>query len=236
MTEVPDGPLGESVALLRLGDFGDHVAALLCDNARWPQAMADSVADAFEKDSRAFIAAMWRPCPAVCEEADALAFRHQRPWLPVVMDHPHVRVGPVVVPGQGACFACFTARYDQHDSQRDITAALRAGFDREPDFGPRGYLDHHARLAAALAQIALGDLSEDWLASAAAQVLTFNVYRNAIRRHTVIARSGCPRCGRPADAANGSAMADLLHNIAAERAARHARGRRAELRETADDR
>jgi hypothetical protein len=31
-------------------------------------------------------------------------------------------------------------------------------------------------------------------------------------------------------------MADLLHNIAAERAARHARDRRAELRETADGR
>jgi bacteriocin biosynthesis cyclodehydratase domain-containing protein len=236
MTEVPDGLLGESVALLSLGDFGDQVAAFLCGTARWRVAMADSVADAFEKDSRAFIATMWRPCPAACEEADVLAFHRQRPWLPVVMDHPHVRVGPVVVPGQGACFGCFTARYDQHDSRPDITAALRAGFDREPAFGPRGYLDHHARLAAALAQMALSDLSDDWLAAAAGQMLTFNVYRNAIRRHPVIARSGCPRCCRPADAANGSAMADLLHNIAAERAARHSRHRRAELRETADGR
>ena len=69
MTEIPDGLLGESVALLGLGDFGDHVAAFLYGNARWPVAMADSVADAFEKDSRAFIATMWRPCPAACEEA-----------------------------------------------------------------------------------------------------------------------------------------------------------------------
>jgi bacteriocin biosynthesis cyclodehydratase domain-containing protein len=236
MTRVSPALSSESVAVLGLGDFGDHVAAFIRGNARWPVHMADSVGDAFEKHSRAFIATMWRPCPAACEEADALAFRHQRPWLPVVMDHPHVRVGPVVVPGQGACFACFTARYDQHDSQHEITAALRAGFDREPDLGPRGYLDHHARLAAALAQMALGDLSDDWLAAAAAQVLTFSVYRNAIRRHPVIARSGCRRCGRPADAANGSAMADLLHNIAADRAARHARRRRVEQRETADDR
>jgi bacteriocin biosynthesis cyclodehydratase domain-containing protein len=230
MTRVSPALPSESVAVLGLGDFGDHVAAFIRGNARWPVHMADSVGDAFEKHSRAFIATMWRPCPAACEEADALAFRHQRPWLPVVMDHPHVRVGPV------ACFACFTARYDQHDSQHEITAALRAGFDREPDLGPRGYLDHHARLAAALAQMALGDLSDDWLAAAAAQVLTFSVYRNAIRRHPVIARSGCRRCGRPADAANGSAMADLLHNIAADRAARHARRRRVEQRETADDR
>jgi bacteriocin biosynthesis cyclodehydratase domain-containing protein len=236
MTELPDGLQGKSVAILGIGDFGDHVAAFLRGNARWPVTTVDSVANGFETDSRAFIAAMWRPCPAVCEEADALAFRHRRPWLPVVMDHPHVRVGPVVAPDQGACFACFTARYDQHDSQPDITAALRAGFDREPDLGPRGYLNHHARLAAALAQMVLGDLSDDWLAAAAAQVLTFNVYRTATRRHPVIARSGCPRCGRPADAASGSAMADLLHNIAAERAARHAGDRRGELRETADGR
>jgi bacteriocin biosynthesis cyclodehydratase domain-containing protein len=222
MTKVADGLLGESVTLLSVGDFGDHVASFLCGNARWPVAMADSVADAFEKDSRAFIATMWRPSPAACEEADALAFRHQRPWLPVVMDHPHVRVGPLVVPGQGACCACFTARYDQHDSQPDITAVLRAGFDREPDLGPRGYLDHHARLAAALAQMTLGDLSDNWLAAGAAQVLTFNVYRNAVRRHPVIARSGCPRCGGVADGAYGSAMADLLHTIASEPAARPA--------------
>jgi bacteriocin biosynthesis cyclodehydratase domain-containing protein len=236
MTGVPDALPGGSVAVLPVGDFGDHVAALLRGNAGWPVAVAGSVADAFAKDSRAFIATLWRPCPAACEEADALAFRYRRPWLPVVMDHPHVRVGPLVVPGQGACFACFTARYDQHDSQHDITAALRAGFDREPDLGTRGYLDHHARLAAALAQLTLGDLSDDCLATAAGQVLTFNVHRGAIRRHPVIARSGCPRCGRVADAGNSSGLADLLHDITAERAARRARDRRAELQETADGR
>lgn len=224
----------ESVALLGLGEFGEHVAALLRDNARWPVVTASSAADAIEKDSRAAIVSMWRPYPTACEEADALAFQQQRPWLPVVMDHPYVRVGPVVVPGRGACFACFTARYDQHDSQRDITAMLGAGFDREADLGVRGYLGHHARLAAALAQMALGDLSADWLATTAGQVLSFNVYRSAIRRHSVIARSGCPRCGCPAPASSGSAMADLLCRLAAGREARYVPDRGPEPQEAAD--
>lgn len=228
--------MSESVTILGLGEFGGHVAALLCDNARWPVVMASSVADAIEKDSGAAIVAMWRPYPAACEEADALAIHHQRPWLPVVMDHPNVRVGPVVVPGRGACFACFTARHDQHDNQASISAMLRAGFDRDPELGPRGYLHHHARLAAALAQLALGDLSAGWLTTTAGQVLSFNVYRTAIRRHPVIARSGCPRCGRPVSTSGGSAMADLLHSFAAGREARYVPARGPEPRETADGR
>jgi bacteriocin biosynthesis cyclodehydratase domain-containing protein len=228
--------MSESVTIVGLGEFGGHVAALLCDNARWPVVMASSVADAIEKDSAAAIVAMWRPYPAACEEADAIASRHQRPWLPVVMDHPFVRVGPVVVPGRGACFACFTARHEQHDLHASTSAMLRAGFDRDPELGPRGYLHHHARLAAALAQLALGDLSADWLTTTAGQVLSFNVYRNAIRRHPVIARSGCPRCGQAVPTSGGSAMADLLHSFTAGREARYVPARGPEPRETADGR
>lgn len=228
--------MSESVTVLGLGEFGGHVAALLRDNARWPVALAGSVADAIEQGSGAAIVAMWRPYPAACEEADALAVHHQRPWLPVVMDHPNVRVGPVVVPGQGACFGCFTARQDQHDSQASTSAMLRAAFDRDPELGPRGYLDHHARLAAALAQLALGDLGAEWLSTTAGQVLSFNVYGHAIRRHPVIARSGCSRCGPPAPASSGSAIADVLDSLAARREARYVPARGQETWESADGR
>lgn len=235
MTSVSETAPSESVILLGLGEFGDHIVALLRGNARWPVTVAGSIAGAFGQESKAVIVAMWRPCPAACEEADALAFQRQQPWLPVVMDHPHVRVGPLVVPGQGACFACFSARYDQHDGQRAISAALHAGYDRDPGLGPRGYLDHHARLAAALAEMTLGDLSADWRTAAAAEVRTFNVYRSVIRRHPVTARSGCPRCGSPASPSDRSPMAELLGRIAAGRMA-DVRDRQPEPQEAADAR
>jgi bacteriocin biosynthesis cyclodehydratase domain-containing protein len=211
----------EGVTLLGIGEFGERVVALLRTSGRWPVTLAGDMEDAFQNGSAALIAAMWRPCPAVCEQADGLAFRHRRPWLPVIMDHPHVRVGPLVAPGYGACFACFEARYAQHDGRHDITAALHAEYDRDPGSGPRGYLDHQARLAAALAGITIGDLSSVWLASRAGQVLTFNVYLSGtgLRRHPVIARSRCPRCSHPDDGAGHSAVADLLHGIAAGRGA-----------------
>lgn len=236
MTEVPCPMPSPGVTVLGVGEFGQRVAALLHGHARWPVTMCSSAADADRQDARAFVAALWRPCPAACEEADVLAFAHQRPWLPVVMDHPHVRVGPLIAPGQGPCFACFTARYDQHDSQPGITARLRAAYERDADFGPRGYLDHHARLAVALAEMALGDLSAGWLATTAGQVMTFNVYRGTVRRHPVIPRSGCPRCSPPASAGDSSVMAGLLHAISAERVARHVPYRGPELREAVDGR
>lgn len=220
MTRVMRAPTGEGITVLSQGAFGEHVAALLSGNARWPVIEVNSVIDAFKTDSLAVVIALWRPCPALCEEADVLAFRQQRPWLPVVMDHPHVRVGPMVMPGYGACFACFTARSDQHDDQPDITAALRAAFDRDPGFGPGGHLDYHARLAAALSMVVLGDLSGNWMAAAAAQVITSGVYRSDLRRHPVIARQSCSRCGSPREAVS-STVADLLRGIAAYRQARH---------------
>lgn len=220
MTTVLDAKQGHDVTLLGLGEFGEHVVALLRSSARWRVMVTGGIADAYAQDSRAVIAAMWRPCPAICEEADALAFRHQQPWLPVVMDHPHVRVGPVVVPGRGACFGCFTARCNHRDGQPDVTDALHAAFDRDPGFGPLGYLDHHARLAAALAEMALGDLSADWLAAAAGQVLTFNVYRGDIRRHPVTACFDCTRCSVPAAGRSHQAIAGLLSGLAAHRAKR----------------
>jgi bacteriocin biosynthesis cyclodehydratase domain-containing protein len=220
MTTVQHAGNGPDVTLLGLGEFGKHVVALLGRSSSWRVMVTRAIADAYALDSRAVIAAMWRPSPALCEEADALAFQHQRPWLPVVMDHPHVRVGPVVVPGGGACFACFTARYEQHDPQYDATAALYAAYDRDPSFGPRGYLDHHARLAAALAEMALGDISTRCMLGAAAQVLTFNLYRGDIRRHPVIARSDCTRCSITSAAGSQHAISDLLRGIAARRAER----------------
>lgn len=225
-----------TVAVLGIGDFGEHVAALLGRTTRRPVRVADCLESAVRNDPAAVVLVMWRPCPGICEQADALAFGQRRPWLPVVMDHPHVRVGPLVVPGTSACFACFQARYAQHDTQRDITAALHAAYDRDPGFGPRGYLDHHARLASALAGVMLGDLGGSPLPEAG-QVLTFNPYRGGgIRRHPVVSRPGCSRCSCEAGAGDHSALAGLLRGIAADRTARRGLGRCAAPGEVAGDR
>lgn len=187
-------------ALLGVGDFGDQVTSLLRHSPHLPAVVAGNVREAFEMSSKAVVTAMWRPCPAICEEADALAFEHGRPWLPVILDSAMVRVGPVVVPGSSACFACFTARCVQHDVQRTITRALHAAYDRDPDFGCQGYLDHHARLAAALAGHALGQLDCGRLPAKDGQVLSFSLHHARVRHHHVIARGSCPRCSRPAPA------------------------------------
>jgi bacteriocin biosynthesis cyclodehydratase domain-containing protein len=159
---------------------------------------------------------LWRPSPTLCEAADELAFGHRRTWLPIIMDHPHLRVGPLVVPGQGACFSCFAARQAQHDAERTASAAVLKAYDLDGQLGPRGYLSHHARLAAALAHVMLGRLGEV-PASVAGQVVSVNVLRSGFRAHRVASRPGCARCGCSRRRGDSDVLAGLVAAITAGR-------------------
>jgi bacteriocin biosynthesis cyclodehydratase domain-containing protein len=189
----PDGPRSGPAALIAIGDFGAAIAAVLQPRLQavaWP---AGELNAAFSGGTAVVVVAAWRQHQAVCETADQLAYRYSKPWLPVTMDHPRVRIGPVVVPGAGPCFACFMARRAQHDTQRSVTAALDQAYADDPEAGPRGYLDHHVRLAAALSELLLRSLDQDPV-GVAGQVVNFNVLQMGVRSHRVIPYSGCPKC------------------------------------------
>lgn len=101
------------VHVLAVGDFGAAVAERLQRGhhdvevtsdregplrfpASWPVA-----------DVR--ILASWREVPALSELVDARSADWRTTWLPVVAEHPRLRIGPLVVPGEEPATAASAA-------------------------------------------------------------------------------------------------------------------------------
>ncbi|HXS66581.1 MAG TPA: TOMM precursor leader peptide-binding protein [Streptosporangiaceae bacterium] len=193
-------PTGPAVLTGGVGEFGQRVAGFLSD---WlPQGaeykVGDGLGAAFCAASSAVVLALWRPEPDLCEQADELAFQHQIAWLPVIMEHPVVRIGPLVDPATGPCFRCYSRRRAQHDRQPWITVTLHASYRRDQDWGPAGYLPHQARMASA---VALRALAGHTLAPASrcedratGEVATIGLVAGGLSVSPVIACHNCDRC------------------------------------------
>jgi bacteriocin biosynthesis cyclodehydratase domain-containing protein len=215
---VTSAPL-KKVALLALGPFGARVISLLADGHPGYcdyQLTCAQIPAAFTSGASAVVMALWRPDPGLCEVADDLAFRYRVPWLPIVMEHPVIRIGPVVSPAAGPCFRCYARRRNQHDLQTWVTAALQAVYTREPASGPAGYLPHHARLAAAVAIDLLGRLNAETAPAdpgqVAGEVTTIRLADGGLAVNRVVACNNCHRCDGAGPYAAPDWLAELAHS------------------------
>jgi bacteriocin biosynthesis cyclodehydratase domain-containing protein len=198
---------GVRVAATAAGSFGGQVAALLA-SGNCHVVAPDEVKACFASGVDAVVVAMWRACPSLCEQTDGQAFRYGVPWLPVVMEHPRLRIGPWVDPLLGPCYECYRQRKIQHDTHHAATSALEGAYERDPACGPGGYLPHHARVAAGIAGMTLrrgiaARRSRGLSPGPAGEVSVINVLTWQTATHRVIARHGCPRCGREDGPGNG---------------------------------
>src|ERR1700733_4270765 len=86
------------------GAFGRRVAGFLVDNEAGSQTICDQPIDgggiesAFDRRGDSIVIALSRPDPELCQCADRLAFERNRVWLPIVMEHPVIRIGPLIRP------------------------------------------------------------------------------------------------------------------------------------------
>jgi len=202
-----EGPL----VLVAAGDFGHRVTQLLAQ--AFPGSRDVAAADfpaAFTKEVTAIVVAVPRPAWALCERADKLAYRHQKPWLPVVMEHPALRVGPLVRPPSGPCFACYRARRRQHDTECAASAVLDAAYDADASLTPAGYLPHHARLAAAVATRFL----TRWESG---RVFAIDVLSSHSGAHQVISCHDCDREHRSAGLSSALDLAAITAKVASVR-------------------
>jgi bacteriocin biosynthesis cyclodehydratase domain-containing protein len=60
---------------------------------------------------------------------------HRRPFLPVVLKDLIGYVGPLVLPGETACFECLKLRERTHQSQPDLRRQIEAAAEAEPPIG-----------------------------------------------------------------------------------------------------
>ncbi|MEU4266228.1 TOMM precursor leader peptide-binding protein [Streptomyces argenteolus] len=152
----------------------------------------EDVEAAFAGRPDVVVASIWRSDHLLCERADELAHASGVPWLPVVLDHSVLRIGPFVAPGDGPCFRCLDQRRIQHDHQWDSSHVLRAAYERDRTLGPEGFLPQHARLAAGAAARLLNRAASG--IATAGQVVTIQLSALTLSLDRVVAVHGCDRC------------------------------------------
>ncbi|GAB1641477.1 TOMM precursor leader peptide-binding protein [Krasilnikovia sp. MM14-A1259] len=208
----------DSIHVIALGDFGTAVAKNLADgrpnitmtdsSGPWPAS-----ASAQWPNAAIRILLSWREAPAVADVIDARAADWGTPWFTVTVDHPRLRLGPVVVPGAGACYRCFTRRRNQHERDRASTSAVHDLYDRDPKAGPGGFLPHHVTLAAALAEAQLDRFDAATLDDSAGTVRHYNLLDHQASTATVVGLHGCDRC-RPTTQRQDATWAALARDLA----------------------
>ncbi|GIH75826.1 TOMM precursor leader peptide-binding protein [Planobispora longispora] len=151
------------------------------DSSLWPNARVRALA-------------AFRPAPRLEETLDGASCAYRTPWFPVVVEHPRLRVGPVVAPGHGACARCFQARRRQHDPGQRLTGTLADAYTADPALGPGGYLPHHVELAALLTVQLVKSVCDDGGAAEAGHVRQFHLLDGTLGRSTVVGVHGCRRC------------------------------------------
>jgi bacteriocin biosynthesis cyclodehydratase domain-containing protein len=177
LSVTPVGPFGRAVAD-RLRDLYDDVEAAV----------------AHPPGTRLNLLVAWRRVPSLEREFDEESFRSGQPWLPVVLNHPVLEIGPAVVPGTGACHGCYRSRLAQHDAARSVRAAVDRHYDADTLAGPAGYLPSTALFAAAAAAEVIDRL---WAEpeNEAGRVRLIDVPTQRLRSGRVVGVHGCPRCG-----------------------------------------
>jgi len=164
---------------------GVHLQTLLGD-------ALDGIDDAVEGCPRAdvHVLAAWRPMPALCEQFDRLSHERRRPFVPLTVDGAVLRLGPVVVPGRGPCWSCWSRRAKQHAAPaigrgRDVAAQDSAGI--EPSTEP------YALLGAARIVQTIEALQQR--ASIAGHVWQLDMTTREITTTTAVGVHDCPLCG-----------------------------------------
>ncbi|GGW85961.1 hypothetical protein GCM10010297_03490 [Streptomyces malachitofuscus] len=183
----------KTAALFSSGEFGGQVTTVLqqCLPGTRMKHSTD-VEQSFDERPDVVVAALWRADHVIGERADLRAHETGVPWLPVVLDHSVLRIGPFVSPGSGPCFRCFDQRLVQHDHQWESTRVLRSAYERDATVGPDGFLPSHARLAAGTAAGLLRRTAAG--ADTAGQVVTIPLSGLAVSLDRVVGVHACGRC------------------------------------------
>jgi bacteriocin biosynthesis cyclodehydratase domain-containing protein len=188
----------DPIHIIGVGPWGHQVAYRLSDRISAPLVTLLEV-DASPAyldlpGARARVLASSRPVPSLVSALDDSAYQTQCPWLPVVMAHPYLQIGPVVAPGHGACFDCWQRRLRQHSPAPDVDAALQRYYEDHPSEHPSGHLPPSAELAAAMVLRVIDRLVSD-PGSEAGWLRQINLVSRRMTKGRGIGVHGCEKCG-----------------------------------------
>jgi bacteriocin biosynthesis cyclodehydratase domain-containing protein len=131
--------------------------------------------------------------PALLHRLNRAAVAAGRSWLPVYADGSEVIIGPLVVPGESAC-------YNEHEIQHEASRALRREYQlyseelgRAPGDGPP-LLAPYAAIAASWAAIGLTALLTDGTSFLVGRAVRVDFERLEVTSEHVLRLPRCPVC------------------------------------------
>jgi bacteriocin biosynthesis cyclodehydratase domain-containing protein len=184
----------ESVHLLSVGPFASAVAG-------WLKIFRNDVIETSVTDeqgvqpeiARITVVAAWRPVSRLCELLDTLSFEWPRPFVPLIVESSILRLGPIVMPGRGACWHCWQQRARQHSEWAFAQSALLQHYASSPQAGPQGFLEPFAMMAAARIAQVIEDL--DSQSAVPGFIWQVDMLSRVIKTAVTVGIHDCPRCG-----------------------------------------
>ncbi|MEV6971355.1 TOMM precursor leader peptide-binding protein [Hamadaea sp. NPDC051192] len=171
------------LTIVAVGDFGRAVADRIAQRLAGAQ-IQDAVLPAGLAGP--VVLASWRESRALGLALDAMV---DVPWwIPVVLAHPVIRVGPLLTRDVAGCYGCLLSRSLASEEHPDNTRALWGLYDHVPSAGPLGYLEHHAGVAAGLTAMMI-----DRREQASRRVLSYHVLTADLRSDVFMPMPDCPR-------------------------------------------
>lgn len=182
---------GSDPDILAVGPFGAAVGQHL--RAMLPTGSTDGV----------LVLAAWHPVPGLYRQVEHAAYERGVPWIAAVMEHPWLRIGPVVVPGAGPCHRCFERRRQQHAPAGRIDRAVERHYEMSDEAGPHGFLPATVWLTAGLLADMIGRLQQH-RDGEAGRIRMINILTQQLTAGRTVGIHGCPRCGLRRDEARRS--------------------------------
>lgn len=203
--------VAEPISILCAGDFGAAVSGRLLQLRRDATAIRVIGGSPVSLPvSRANIVASSRPRPELFADVSAASAERSVPFLPLFTDGASLQLGPVILPGRGACWDCWLARQRQHDSWARRHSHLSEYYRQHPGAEPAGYLECFVTIAAARLSQAIDaiDAGDDLGGS----IWELDMMTREVSTSKVVGVHDCSRCGlrRPVEARSVSEILERL--------------------------
>ena len=187
-----------SLRILTVGTFGSAVAKHLVPlfptshESAWNGSLPGELECSNKEDIQVLIA--WRPVPRLCEFLDEASHRCGNVFIPLIVDSPTLRLGPIIVPRTSSCWRCWSLRAMQHSEFPRERAALLEYYASDAQNGPAGYLEPFAMMAAAkLAEtIRTCRCSPD---TRAGEIWQMDMFTRDVSTGRLMGIDDCTRCG-----------------------------------------
>lgn len=194
---VSEGNLG--AALLNVMGDMDAVSATAAD----PEDLTSGQLDAVLGESDLLVVATTVLRPALNHAANEIAHEFTIPVLFVFADGPEVQVGPMVYPGETACYTCFEVQDEGARHLRDEFLVFKDDLDRHP--AEKSVNAPMAAMASAWATLAVADAQSKTMSRLAERIVRVETDRLEVASHRILQLPRCPSCSRH--------RADLQHTF-----------------------